>query len=44
MYPYNSEIRLGQVALYVNDLDKLSDFYTKYIGFSVKDKMNLKYY
>lgn len=38
MYPYNSEIRLGQVALYVNNLDKLSDFYTKDIGFTLKEK------
>lgn len=33
-YAYHSNIRLGLVSLMVNQLDKMTDFYTKTIGFS----------
>lgn len=38
MYPYNSKIGLGQVALYVNNLDLITDYYIKILGFDLKSK------
>ncbi|MDO4814244.1 MAG: VOC family protein [Gemella sp.] len=36
MYPYKSKIKLGQVALYVNNLELQTKYYTEAIGFTVK--------
>lgn len=41
-YAYHPNIRLGLVSLMVNQLDKMTDFYTKTIGFSILNQTNHK--
>lgn len=37
-YTYQSSIRLSTVKLFVSDLEKMTDFYTKYIGLQVLEQ------
>lgn len=41
-YAYNSAIRLATVSLNVNNLDRMTTFYTEMIGFSILEKTDSK--